>query len=519
MSENKRRVLWADDEIELLKPHIRFLEGKGYAVTAVPNGEDAVAKVKEGSFDVVLLDEMMPGMGGLASLAAIKDVDPAIPVILITKSEEETLMEEAIGRRINDYLVKPVHPSQVLLTIKRLTEGTKIQEGRITRDYVGEFNRLQQRRMEPIDTGEWIDLYRRISDLELELFSIEDVGLRQAHLDMKREYNKDFARFVEEMYPGWVKDPANRPMLSSDIVPRMVLPRMKDGHTVYLIVLDCMRYDQWLAIQPKVDALFRSETHLYYSVLPSATPYSRNAMFSGLLPREMAAAHPDWWQERGQDGKGKNRFEKEFLEAQLQREGKGNAKIKYLRIFQEEEEQALRREIGTYAGLSLVTFVFNFLDQLTHGRSESRVLRELAPDEAAFRSVLDSWFSHSALADALKNIAGQNATVILTSDHGAVQARHSTMVHGNRDTSTNLRHKHGVNLRCDEKDAIMIREPEVWGLPNDFLNKNYILAREDYYFVYPTNFHEYERLYKNSFQHGGVTMEEVILPCAVLTPR
>ena len=440
MSDNQRRVLWADDEIDLLKPHIRFLEGKGYAVEAVPNGEDALARVKEAAFDVVLLDEMMPGMGGLATLKAIKDVDPGLPVVLITKSEEETLMEEAIGRRISDYLVKPVHPSQVLLVIKKLTEGTKIQEGRITRDYVGEFNRLQQRRMEPIDTEEWLDIYRRLSDLELQLFSIEDVGLRQAHLDLKREYNRDFARFVESHYPKWVQDPENRPTLSADIVPKFVLPRIRDGHTVYLIVVDCMRLDQWMALQPLLDPMFRAETSLYYCVAPTATPYSRNAMFSGLLPKEMAEQFPDLWNEKGIEGKGRNRHESDFLTAHLARRGMPGLNFKYMKILHEEEEQALRREIGTYSGIPLVTFVVSFLDQLTHGRSESRVLRELAPDEAAFRSLLESWFSHSALHDALKNIAGQNATVILTSDHGAVQARHSTLVHGNRETSTNLRH-------------------------------------------------------------------------------
>ncbi len=513
-----KHVLWADDEIDLLKPHIRFLEGKGYTVTAVPNGEDALAKVQQGQYDVILLDEMMPGMGGLATLQAIKEVDPGLPVVLITKSEEESLMEEAIGRRISDYLVKPVNPSQVLLVIKKLTEGTRIQEGQITKDYVGEFNRLQQRRMEPIDTGEWLEIYRRLSDLELQLFSIDDIGLRQAHLDLKREYNRDFARFLEANYPDWVAGKGNPPVLSTDLVPTHVVPRLRDGHTVYVIVIDCMRFDQWLAIQPHVESLYRCETHMYYSVLPTATPYSRNAMFSGRFPRDMAAKNPDWWHERGQDGKGKNNFEAEFLADQLKRGG-NEVQIKYLRVFTEEEEQALRREVGTYAGIPLVTCVFNFLDQLTHGRSENRVLRELASDEAAFRSLLESWFSHSALNDALKAIAKQDATVILTSDHGAVQAKHSTLVHGNRETSTNLRHKHGVNLRCEEKDAIMIRKPEEWGLPDDFLNKNYILARDDNYFVYPTNFHEYERLYKNSFQHGGVTMEEVLLPCVVMTPR
>ena len=519
MSPTKRRILWADDEIDLLKPHIRFLEGKGYEVVSVLSGEDALARIKKEPFDLVLLDEMMPGMGGIATLQAIKEVDSAVPVVLITKSEEETLMEEAIGRRISDYLVKPVHPSQVFLTIKRLTEGTSLQEGHFTRDYVGEFNRLQQRRMEPMDRDEWLDVYRRVSELELELFRIEDMGLRQAHLDMKREMNRDFSRFLEAEYPGWVADPQDRPLLSTDLVSRCVLPRIRPGHTVYLIVLDCMRFDQWLALVPHLDSLYRIEQELYYSVLPTATPYSRNALFSGLFPAELARRHPQWWQERAEGTKSKNRFEEELLLDQLKRLGHGDVKTKYRRVFSEQEEQALKRQIGTYSGIQLAAFVFNFLDQLTHGRSESRVLRELAPDEAGFRRVLESWFVHSAMGDILKGIAEQDATVILTSDHGAVQARRSSLVYGNRETSTNLRHKHGVNLRGEEKEAILIKEPEAWGLPDDFLNKNYILAREDYYFVYPTNFHEYERLYKNSFQHGGVSMEEVILPCAILTPR
>jgi DNA-binding response OmpR family regulator len=519
MTEIKRSVLWADDEIDLLRPHIRFLEGKGYTVTAVPNGEDAFSLFQENTYDVVLLDEMMPGMGGLATLKAMQEADPSVPVVLITKSEEESLMEEAIGRRIQDYLVKPVHPSQILLTIKRLTEKKKIQEGTFTRDYVSEFNQLQQRRMEPLDRDEWRALYRRVSDLELELYRIEDSGLRQAHFDMKREMNRDFSRFLENEYPAWVADPEDRPALSTDVVPRWVLPHLGEGHTVYLIVMDCMRYDQWLSIKPALDPLFKSDVDLYYSVLPSATPYSRNAIFSGLLPKDMQRKHPDWWQELSGEDRGKNRYEKEFLTELLKREGKGEVNFKYQKIYTPEEESAIRRQIGTYEGLPLVSFVFNFLDLLTHGRSESRVIRELAPDEAGFRSLLHSWFSHSALFDIMKNIASQKATIVLTTDHGAVQARRSTLVYGNRDTSTNLRHKHGVNLRGEDKDAILIRKPEEWGLPDDFLNKNYLLAREDYYFVYPTNFHEYERLYRNSFQHGGVAMEEVILPCVTLTPR
>ncbi|HET9233104.1 MAG TPA: response regulator, partial [Candidatus Eisenbacteria bacterium] len=380
----KRRILWADDEIDLLKPHVRFLEGKGYEVVGVLNGEDALARVKSEPFDAVLLDEMMPGMGGIATLRAIKDLDPAMPVVLITKSEEEPLMEEAIGRRIDDYLVKPVNPTQVFSTLKRLTETTRIQHGAFTRDYVSEFNRLQQMRMGPLNQDEWPELYHRVTDMDLALGQIEDEGLRQAHADMKRELNRDFGRFVEKRYPEWVRDPASRPTLSNDVISKHVMPHLAPGRTVYLIVVDCMRLDQWLAIQHHLTAYFRVDLDLYYSVLPSASSYSRNALFSGLLPVDMATRHPDWWLERAQGG-GKNRFEAEFLSAQLARLGRSDVRFKYLRIHDEEGEQDLRREVHTYAGIALVAMVFGFLDQITHGRAESSVLRELAPNEAAFR--------------------------------------------------------------------------------------------------------------------------------------
>src|SRR5262245_5901738 len=392
---------------------------------------------------------MMPGMGGIATLRAIKDLDPALPVVLITKSEEELLMEEAIGRRIDDYLVKPVNPTQVFSTLKRLTEKTKIQHGAFTRDYVAEFNRLQSLRMGPLNHEEWPDLYRHVTELELALSQIEDEGLRQAHADMKRELNRDFGRFVEKRYPHWIRDATSRPLLSTDILPRHVVPHLDPGHTVYLIIIDCMRLDQWLAVQHHVAAYFRVDLELYYSILPSASSYSRNALFSGLLPSEMAERHPDWWLERAQGG-GKNRYESEFLGAHLARLGKGDLRFKYLRIHDEGGEQDLRREISTYSGIPLVAMVFGFLDQITHGRAESSVLRELAPNESAFRAILESWFQHSALFEVLRKMASQNATVILTSDHGAIQARHSTLVHGNRATSTNLRYKPGANLPAEE---------------------------------------------------------------------
>jgi CheY-like chemotaxis protein len=515
--ENPIRVLWADDEIDLLKPHVLFLESKGYQVTAVPNGEDAVALVGREKFDVVLLDEMMPGLGGLGTLSAIKEIEPNLQVVLITKSEEERLMNEAIGKRIADYLIKPVNPSQIWLALKRLTEGKQLVEGQFTRDYVAEFNRLQAARMGSINIDQWIELYVRMTNLERELFSIEDTGLKQTHMDQKREMNADFCRFMDGAYRDWCAG-APRPRLSVDIVPQYVAPHLRAGRRVYLIVIDCMRLDQWFTIQPLLESLFEIKTDYYVSILPTATPYSRNGIFSGLFPAEIAKNHPTYWKETAPEERSKNRFERELLEEQIKRLRLSGG-VKYQKVYHADEANTVRRELGSYATIPLVAFVFNFMDILAHGRSESAILQELAPDEAAFRSLLHSWFTHSAMFDILKGIADQEAVVVITTDHGAVLGRRALLVYGNRETSTNLRYKFGTNLVTDEKMALVAKDPGELKLPADSLNKNYVLAKEDYYFVYPTNFHEYERQYKNSFQHGGLSLEEMILPCATLTPR
>lgn len=518
MPETTLKILWADDEIDLLRPHILFLESKGYSVRAVPNGEEAVALVGREKFDIVLLDEMMPGLGGLATLAAIKEIDPALQVIMITKSEEEGLMNEALGKRISDYLIKPVNPSQIWLALKRLTESRQLVAGQFTRDYVTEFNRLQQARMGPLGIQEWVELYVRMTHLERELFTIDDPGLKQSHMDTKKEMNSDFCRFVEKAYRGWCRGGAERPILSVDIVPQFVAPHLRAGKRVYLIVIDCMRLDQWFTLQPLLDPLFDIRTDYFLSILPTATPYSRNAIFAGLFPDEIARRFPQYWNESTDEERSKNRFEKELLEEQMKRL-KLAGPLKYQKVYHADEANAVRRELGSYSRLPLVAFVFNFLDILAHGRSESTIIQELAPDEAAFRSLLYSWFTHSAMFDILRMIAEQDAVVVITTDHGAVFARRAAMVKGNRETSTNLRYKYGVNLVTDDRSALIGRKPAELNLPDDFLNKNYIFAKEDYYFVYPTNYHEYERQYRNSFQHGGISFEEMILPCATLTPK
>ncbi len=520
VEEGKKRILWADDEIDLLKPHILYLEGKGYAVTPATNGEDALSMVTATPYDVVLLDEMMPGMGGLATLAAIKDRFPTLPVILITKSEQEELMDEALGRRITDYLIKPVNPSQIWLAVKKVFESSTLQQDRSARDYVGHVRWLADLDTKRLGWREWLDVNRRLSQWDLELESIADPGLKQAHMDSRRELNLEFSRFVEERYPSWVKKGAgDRPRLSPDVVEHAVVPHLKAGRKVTLIVLDCLRLDQWYALQAMLEPFFDVSNDSYYSILPTATPYSRNAIFSGMYPDELFAKHPEYWTEDSKDERSKNRFERQLLELQLARLDATPAKpIKYVKIYTAEESLNVRRQISTYSGLGLVALVFNFLDIMAHGRSESELLQELAPDETAFRAVVRAWFAHSPLFDIFRALAQQDGVVVVTTDHGAVLGKRAALVYGNRETSTNLRYKYGTNLVSDARMSINVKNPVDYRLPPG-LNKNYLLAREDYYFVYPTKFHEYESKYRDTFQHGGVSLEEMIVPLATLTPR
>ena len=488
-------------------------------MSPVANGEDAVSLMLRERFDIVLLDEMMPGLGGLETLARIKEHDPAVPVILITKSEEESLMDEAIGKRITDYLIKPVNPSQIFLACKRVFETHGLQRGQVTRDYVREFQRIAAVRSGPLGWKDWAELYLRLSQWDLELQQVGDTGLEQTHADQLQEINIEFGRFIADSYSDWVHGKSERPVLSTDVVNQFVAPLLRQKRRVYLFVIDCMRLDQWLSLEPILDQYFQIDRRLYCSILPTATPYSRNAIFSGLFPADIARRHPQFWQEGVNTEGSRNRFERPLLEQQLRDLRFSDVSLKYVKVYTAEDSNQVRRDISGYQGLNLAAFVFNFLDILAHGRSESDILQELAPDEAAFRSVLVSWFQHSPLFEILKAISRQDAVAVVTTDHGAVLARRSALVYGDRETSTNLRYKYGRNLTCDEKQAVVLKDPTTFRLPNEGLNKNYILAREDFYFVYPTHFHEYERQYRGSFQHGGISMEEMILPCAVLTPR
>jgi len=521
MTTIERKILWADDEIEHLRPHIRYLEERGYRVTSVANGDDAIACAAREKFDAVLLDESMPGRGGLETLEAIKEQDPSIPILLVTKNEAEALMDEAIGRRISDYLLKPVRPNQVFLALKRALDTNRLQESRVARDYVAELARMRMESAATPDWRRWIELHGRSAQWDIELDAAGDPGLRQAQADQRRELNVEFCQYVESAYGSWVRPGAeDRPPLSVDVIERWVAPHLRDGKRVTFIVIDCMRLDQWLTVEPLLRPHFDIALEHQISILPTATPYSRNAIFAGLFPDQIQEQYPEYWQESAGNEGSKNRFERQLLEHQLERLGVSAAPgIKYVKVSNAEEANHIRRNVVTFQTIPLVAMVFNFLDMLTHGRSESDLLKELAPDESAFRSVMRSWFAHSALFDALKWLAKQNSVVIVTTDHGAVLSRRSALVYGNRETSTNLRFKFGSNLGCDARQAVHLNEPTRFRLPAGARNKQYIVAKEDFYFIYPTNFHAYESRYRGSFQHGGISLDEMILPVATLTPR
>ena len=519
MKTSKGKILWADDEIDHLKSHILFLEERGYGVTPVTNAEDAISLVSKDRFDLVLLDEMMTGMDGLRALSALKEINPSLPVIMITKSEEENLMEEAIGGKIDDYLTKPVNPSQILSSCKRILERQRIAREKLTRDYTAEFGEISAALGGPLAPDDWVDIHVKLSERELDLDAHPDLGLRQTLRDQRRECNLAFGRYIGERYEAWVNG-KERPVLSMDLIREYVVPRLKKGKRVLFIVIDNLRLDQWLAVEPLVYDLFSVTRDHYFSILPTATPYSRNSIFAGLFPVDIEKRFPSLWKQGEDDESSRNRYEHHLLLDQLQRYGlRFETEPKYIKLLDPDEAKDMVRNIGSYVKLPLVAMVFNFVDIVAHRRSESQILREIVPDETAFRSLTRTWFERSSLFQILKSVSEEGLTVVLTSDHGSIRAMRGSTVYADKETSTNIRYKYGRGIRGDEKEAIDVKDPKRYGLPARGINTNYLIAKEDYYFVYPTNYHKYLSLYRDSFQHGGVSLEEMILPVVVLDRR
>ncbi|RKX24977.1 MAG: PglZ domain-containing protein [Candidatus Zixiibacteriota bacterium] len=513
----KKRVLWVDDEIDSLKPHILFLEGKGYEVVGVMSGDDALVAVKEQFFDLVLLDEMMPGKDGLTTLEEIKDIRPHLPVVMVTKSEEESLMEDAIGQKIDDYLVKPVVPSQILSVIKRLLDSKRIIGSSSMRRYITEINKFNQRLYGAMQPEDWYDAARIMAEWNLQLDESNDPGLQETHAGTQKEWNYEFTKYLDNNYKDWLNS-ESRPPLSPDITSQYVIPELKKNRKVVYIVVDCLRLDQWLLVEPLVAEFFNIERHYYYSILPTATPFARNALFAGMFPDEIHRQYPENY---GSSEEGSlNKIEDRLLQDNLARHGVRLEKSsRFVKIYNNTEGEELVKKVSDFFGLELVTLVFNFLDIMAHGRSSNVILREIAGTEAAFRSLMKSWFIHSPLFSLLKAFAERDCTVVLTTDHGSVLCRKGTMAHGRRNTSTNLRYKYGDNLNSDPKESVIIKKPEEWRLPQFTVSTSYIIAKENFYFVYPNNYNEMVRRFQDSFQHGGISIEEMVVPVAVMRPR
>ncbi len=524
------RILWADDEIDLLKPHVLFLEAKGYAVDTVSNGTDAVDRARGGGYDVVFLDEQMPGMGGLDALQAIKGDRPETPVVMITKSEEEHLMEDAIGKQIADYLIKPVNPKQILLSVKKILDGAQIRGEAVQRDYLQGFGELSSRISGDLDATEWVEVYEKLVRHDLDLEGADE-GVRQILDDQYREANGRFAEFVEGVYPRWIeraragdKPDRARPVLSHEVLQTHVFPHLGDvggspERPVVFFLIDCLRYDQWLLFERHLHGLYDIDREWHFGILPTATPFSRNALFGGMLPVDLAKRHQSYTVDERHDEDSLNAHEAEYLQDLLQRKHRGDVRVRYDKLVSQSDGHQFADRVTDLLQHDLSAVVVNFVDILAHSRSDTRILKEIAPDVPAYRALSATWFDHSWLRSVFEELARHDCTVVVSTDHGAVRALHPAKVIGDREASTSLRYKHGRNLKVDDADAIFIKDPESYGLPRLGINETYIFARGDSYFVYPTNYNRYANQYRDTFQHGGVTMEECLLPVVTLRPK
>ncbi|HFA51272.1 MAG TPA: PglZ domain-containing protein [Bacteroidetes bacterium] len=517
---DKIKILWADDEIDLLKPQMMFLEKKGYEVTTVTNGHDALEECENiNDFDVVFLDESMPGLTGLETLAKIKEKRPLLPVVMITKNEAEDIMEEAIGSQISDYLIKPVNPNQILMTLKKIIDNKRLVREKTTSDYQQEFRMLSMEINSGPDINGWVDVYKKLISWEIKIDDSQSTDMGDILSTQKGEANSEFSRFVERNYESWVNETAEAPTMSHNLMRRKVLTKVNEEQPTIMLLLDNLRYDQWLAIKPIIGELFRIEEEDYfYSILPTATQYSRNAIFAGLLPADIEGTFPKLWKNDTDEG-GKNMHEKEFLKEQINRTVRRPIKFDYKKITRVAHAKDLQDNMLNYLNNDLMVIVYNFIDMLSHARTEMEVLKELAGDEKAYRSLTRSWFLNSQLWSALQQAAERDVQLIITTDHGTIRVNTPSKVVGDRDTTTNLRYKVGRNLQYNRKDVLAFRNPGDAGLPRPNVSSTFIFAKEDKFFLYPNNYNHYHKYYKNTFQHGGISLEEVICPIVRLSAK
>lgn len=516
--QSAKRILWIDDEVELFEPHLLFLRQRGYQVDTTTNGDDALAMARGQSYDLVLLDEQMPGRRGLDVLSELRREEPHARVVMVTKSEEDLTLVEAIGRKVDDYLVKPATPRQVLSVVTRLLEGPQLRQQRIAQDFAARYRQLTLMRDEAAHWQHFFALYNELVDWELRLYDAGEAGLVESVTQLLAEVRRDYGAYVTRSYRGWTDGSAiDRPPLSIDLVGRYLAPRLGQGPVLFVII-DCMRLDQWRMIRPLLGADFDIEESLYAGILPTATPYARNAIFSGEYPDTIAAARPEWW--TTEEGS-LNAFEDDLLREQLRRLAGRDVPVWYEKVFTDAEgEELVGRVRGALAGDGVVALVYNFVDLLTHGRSESAILMEVARDVPGLRALTGQWFERSSAYRILREAAARGVTTILTTDHGSILCERPVTIYARRDATSNLRYKFGLDLRAQQPDAVYsVRDEAELRFPPGRMTTNYLLALEDYFFVYPTKLREYQARYRGSFLHGGVSPEEMILPVAVMTPR
>ena len=511
-------ILWADDEIDILKPHIIFLQQRGYTVITAKSGDEALDRFNESIFDLVFLDENMPGFTGLETLVKMKAIRPNIPIIMITKSEEESIMEEAIGSKISDYLIKPVNPNQILLSIKKNIDSKRLVGERTTINYQQEFRNIGMSLSTEMNKQEWIDIYKKLTFWELELDKTAEESVEDILSMQKTEANTQFFRFVKNNYKKWING-EDAPMLSHNLMRKNVFTHLKENQPLYFILIDNLRFDQWKVIEPEILNDFRvKKEEIYYSILPTATQYSRNAIFSGMLPSEMEKRFPGKWKNDEDEG-GKNMFEEDFLRDQLQRLGHGDYKMSYSKITNINFGKKVVNQIGNMKHNNLNVIVYNFVDMLSHARTDMKVIKELAEDDSAYRSLTASWFEHSPLRDIMKEIAKQGAKIIITTDHGTINVKRPSKVIGDRNVNSNLRYKQGKNLNYIKSDVMEVDNPSEFHLPQQNVSSKYIFAKEDMYFVYQNNYNQFVQYFKDTFQHGGVSLEEMLIPIITLEAK